>query len=176
MEQFQQQKQLDEAHKTDILVKKLKIEPKFEEHENYEVIDDFFKVEEDNYNDYDDDSYSDCSNNRLESSKIEDIKFIPCLISGNSMSNNQPINPEEWSCEDVIEFLNKNDCRAHIEVFNTNKVDGKKLLQLKEDDIYNLLRMKVGPALKIINLIQQLTCKLDPAKSRLMKSNLSKQF
>lgn len=69
-----------------------------------------------------------------------------------------------------------NDCTTHCETFSRNKVDGKKLLFLTKDEIIEMLGMKVGPAIKIFDLIQQLKCKIDPIQSRLMKSNLTKKF
>lgn len=49
------------------------------------------------------------------------------------------------------------------------------MLNLTKDEIIEL-GMKVGPALKIYDLIQQLKRKIDPIQSRLMKANLNKKF
>lgn len=76
----------------------------------------------------------------------------------------------------MSQFLRINDCTAHCDTFSRNKVDGKRLLQLSKDEIIALLGMKVGPALKILDLIQQLKCKVNPTKSRMMKANINKKF
>lgn len=54
------------------------------------------------------------------------------------------------------------------------KIDGKTLLKLTKDEIINFTGMKVGPSLKIFDLIQQLKIKVNPAQSRLMKANIKK--
>lgn len=64
-----------------------------------------------------------------------------------------------------------NDCQAHRELFTQKNVDGERLMQLTKDEIINLLGMKVGPALKIFDLIQQLKNKMNPSKTRLLKAN-----
>lgn len=79
--------------------------------------------------------------------------------------------PETWNVYDVSQFLRVNDCTAHCDTFSRNKIDGKRLLQLSKDEIITLLGMKVGPALKIYDLIQQLKCKVNPGKSRMHKNN-----
>lgn len=77
--------------------------------------------------------------------------------------------PETWNIYDITQFLRVNDCIAHCETFSRNKIDGKRFLQLSKDEIITLLGMKVGPALKIYDLIQQLKCKANPGKSRMHK-------
>ncbi|EAT43069.1 AAEL005453-PA, partial [Aedes aegypti] len=86
------------------------------------------------------------------------------------------IAPDSWDVKDVAMFLTANDCAMHCEPFMANGVDGKRLLQLSKDEIITLLNMKVGPSLKIYDLIQQLKCKIDPSKSRLLKSSLGKKY
>lgn len=71
-------------------------------------------------------------------------------------------NPEMWSEAEVRQFLADNDCAAHCESFRKHEVDGKTLLQMSKDDIIMVLGMKVGPALKIFDLIQQLKDRIDP--------------
>ena len=56
-------------------------------------------------------------------------------------------------------------------------IDGNKLLELTQNDVMALTGMKVGPSLKIQNLVQQLLAIVNPAKARyqatLMKRGLS---
>lgn len=87
------------------------------------------------------------------------------------MSNKvEQLLPETWNVYDITQFLRVNDCTAHCETFSRNKIDGKRFLQLSKDEIITLLGMKVGPALKIYDLIQQLKCKVNPGKSRMHKT------
>lgn len=57
--------------------------------------------------------------------------------------------------------------------FVFQKIDGKALLTLTKDQIIDLTGMKVGPSLKIYDLIQQLKIKINPAQER-MKASLKK--
>jgi hypothetical protein len=75
------------------------------------------------------------------------------------------LSPLEWDSSDVIEFLTKNNCEQYCELFLKHKVDGKKLLRFSQNDIIQLLGMKVGPAIKIYDLIQQLKSNLIPLGS-----------
>lgn len=43
-------------------------------------------------------------------------------------------------------------------------MEGKRLLRLTKDEIVEMLSMKVGPALKIYDLIQQLKGKMKPTR------------
>lgn len=72
------------------------------------------------------------------------------------------LSPLEWDCNDVLEFLKRNNCSQHCELFMKNKIDGKKLLQLTQNEIIQLLGMKVGPAIKVYDLIQQIKVKVAP--------------
>lgn len=72
--------------------------------------------------------------------------------------------PEIWDVNDVGQFLRVNDCNAHLDAFVNHKIDGKRLLHLTKDEIVEMLSMKVGPALKIYDLIQQLKGKIKPLR------------
>ena len=72
------------------------------------------------------------------------------------------LSPLEWDCNDVIEFLKRSNCSQHCELFMKHKIDGKKLLQLSQNEIIQLLGMKVGPAIKVYDLIQQIKAKVAP--------------
>ncbi|EDV58737.1 polycomb protein Sfmbt isoform X1 [Drosophila erecta] len=100
-------------------------------------------------------------------------KYIPRLADIDSSEPHLELVPDTWNVYDVSQFLRVNDCTAHCDTFSRNKVDGKRLLQLTKDDIMPLLGMKVGPALKISDLIAQLKCKVNPGRARSHKTNKS---
>ncbi|XP_023179836.2 polycomb protein Sfmbt isoform X2 [Drosophila hydei] len=106
-------------------------------------------------------------------SAVTNSKYIPRLADADSNDAHLELMPDTWNVYDVSQFLRVNDCTAHCDTFSRNKIDGKRLLQLTKDDIMPLLGMKVGPALKISDLIAQLKCKLNPSKSRSHKTNKS---
>ncbi|XP_016968580.1 polycomb protein Sfmbt isoform X2 [Drosophila biarmipes] len=112
------------------------------------------------------------SSNKMNSSAMNN-KYIPRLADIDSSEAHLELVPDSWNVYDVSQFLRVNDCTAHCDTFSRNKIDGKRLLQLTKDDIMPLLGMKVGPALKISDLIAQLKCKVNPGRARSHKTNKS---
>ncbi|XP_043277511.1 polycomb protein Sfmbt-like isoform X2 [Venturia canescens] len=95
-------------------------------------------------------------------------KYIPRLADGlHRNSENGELVPAEWNVFDVAQFLRVNDCATYCDNFSKRKVDGKTLLVLTKDQIIDLTGFKVGPSLKIYDLIQQLKIKVNPAQERL---------
>jgi hypothetical protein len=109
--------------------------------------------------------------------------YIPRLVSGPPEDSsirvppqsNQPITPNKWSVFDVCQFLRLNDCSAHCDSFrkkvsppgirsstwfhftsSVQKIDGPGLLALSKEQIVNFIGMKMGPSLKVFDLIQTL--------------------
>ncbi|KAI8124851.1 hypothetical protein FF38_03782 [Lucilia cuprina] len=107
----------------------------------------------------------------IGNSSVSSTKYIPRLSDCTDSDNIAELMPDTWNVYDVSQFLRVNDCTAHCDTLSRNKIDGKRLLQLSKDEIITLLGMKVGPALKIYDLIQQLKCKVNPGKSRMHKNN-----
>lgn len=94
-------------------------------------------------------------------------KFIPRLVdlTGGSGSNNSEAGelcPSEWNVFDVAQFLRVNDCVNYCDLFSKHKIDGKLLLNLTKENILDYTLGKVGPSLKIYDLIQQLKIKINP--------------
>lgn len=103
-------------------------------------------------------------------------KYIPRLADGLQKSSDAgELVPSEWNVSDVAQFLRVNDCTTYCDNFSKQKVDGKTLLMLTKDQIIDLTGFKVGPSLKIYDLIQQLKIKVNPAHERL-KLGLKKLF
>ncbi|KAL9927865.1 scm-related gene containing four mbt domains isoform 1-T3 [Glossina fuscipes fuscipes] len=115
------------------------------------------------------------ANSYIANSSVSNSKYIPRVSDGGDTSASADhigeLMPDSWNVYDVSQFLRVNDCTAHCDTFSRNKIDGKRLLQLSKDEVITLLGMKVGPALKIYDLIQQLKCKANPSKSRMHKAN-----
>lgn len=103
-------------------------------------------------------------------------KYIPRLADCLQKSSDaKGLVPSEWNIFDVAQFLRVNDCATYCDNFSKRKVDGKTLLNLTKDQIIDLTGFKVGPSLKIYDLIQQLKIKVNPAQERL-KLGLKKLF
>ncbi|KAL1506365.1 hypothetical protein ABEB36_005740 [Hypothenemus hampei] len=106
-------------------------------------------------------------------------KLIPRLIdnvTANSSETNGELCPDEWNVFDVAQFLRVNDCANYCDAFSKQKITGKVLLSLNKEDILEYTGGKVGPSLKIFDLIQQLKMKVKPNQLRHMnlKGNIKK--
>ncbi|XP_066154407.1 polycomb protein Sfmbt [Euwallacea fornicatus] len=105
-------------------------------------------------------------------------KLIPRLIDNANfvLESAGELCPEEWNVFDVAQFLRVNDCANYCDAFSKQKITGKTLLNLNKEDILEYTGGKVGPSLKIFDLIQQLKMKVKPAhlRHRSIKANIKK--
>ncbi|KAF5304552.1 hypothetical protein FQA39_LY09603 [Lamprigera yunnana] len=111
----------------------------------------------------------------INSHESVSAKVIPRLIDNTGGScETSDICPEEWNVFDVAQFLRVNDCINYCDTFSKQKIDGKTLFALTKDNIVNFTGGKVGPSLKIYDLIQQLRLKVNLAQVRQTKANVKK--
>jgi len=82
------------------------------------------------------------------------------------------VSPLDWNPQDVAQFLRVNDCSAYCDAFVDAKVDGKALLTLNKDQVLELTSMKVGPSLKICDLISQLKSRVSSTQLRQQQPSL----
>ncbi|XP_047496854.1 MBT domain-containing protein 1-like [Penaeus chinensis] len=101
---------------------------------------------------------------------------IPRMIDG-PIKDGSKVKPKLWTPQDVALFLKKNDCGAYCDNFISQNIHGTKLLSLTQNEVLGLTGMKVGPSVKIHDLVQQLLALVNPAQARyqatLMKRGLS---
>lgn len=66
--------------------------------------------------------------------------------------------PADWSVEDVIGYIAAADqaLAAHADLFRKHEIDGKALLLLNSDMMMKYMGLKLGPALKICNLVSKI--------------------
>lgn len=64
----------------------------------------------------------------------------------------------EWTIEDVIQYIDATDpgLAIHADLFRKHEIDGKALLLLNSDMMMKYMGLKLGPALKICNLVTRL--------------------
>ncbi|NXS56830.1 LMBL1 protein, partial [Brachypteracias leptosomus] len=63
----------------------------------------------------------------------------------------------KWSVEEVVNFVQRlPGCKEYASAFREEQIDGDSFLLLTQDDIINILKIKLGPALKIYNSILML--------------------
>ncbi|KAI9579882.1 hypothetical protein GQX74_000670 [Glossina fuscipes] len=65
--------------------------------------------------------------------------------------------PGDWSIEEVIQFIETNDSTlaVHGDLFRKHEIDGKALLLLTTEMMMKYMGLKLGPALKICNLVNK---------------------
>ncbi|XP_061397328.1 polycomb protein Scm [Musca vetustissima] len=65
--------------------------------------------------------------------------------------------PGDWSIEEVIQFIESNDSSlaVHGDLFRKHEIDGKALLLLTSEMMMKYMGLKLGPALKICNLVNK---------------------
>lgn len=103
-------------------------------------------------------------------------KYIPRMTDGTLKSIDAgTLTIDEWNVFDVAQFLRVNDFARFCDNFSKHKIDGKALLGLTKDQIMDMTGFKVGPSLKILDFVQQLKIKVNPAQERL-KLGLKKLY
>ncbi|CAL1261843.1 unnamed protein product [Larinioides sclopetarius] len=82
--------------------------------------------------------------------------FVTSLIAEKCQSK-----PSEWTVDDVIHHVCSVDpnMMTHADLFRKHEIDGKALLLLNSDMMMKYMGLKLGPALKICNLIEKLKAK-----------------
>jgi len=70
----------------------------------------------------------------------------------------EPTEPADWNIEETISNISFMDpsLAIHVEAFRSHEIDGKALLLLTSDMMMKYLGLKLGPALKICNIIDKL--------------------
>ncbi|XP_055379829.1 uncharacterized protein LOC129610986 isoform X2 [Condylostylus longicornis] len=63
-------------------------------------------------------------------------------------------NPLQWNVDEVFKFFNKiPQCKEISEIFYKEDIDGEALLSLRQKDLTDILKIKLGTAIKVHNLI-----------------------
>ncbi|XP_020278016.1 lethal(3)malignant brain tumor-like protein 3 isoform X2 [Pseudomyrmex gracilis] len=66
----------------------------------------------------------------------------------------QTTNPRRWSNEEVIKFVQSlPNCLETGNIFRQNNIDGEAFLMLTQEDLVSVLRLRLGPAIKLYNSI-----------------------
>ena len=93
--------------------------------------------------------------------------YIPRMADVCPKGSEIKLVPAEWDLFDIAQFLRVNDCAAYCDNFKKHEIDGKALLALTKDQIFGITGFKVGPSLKIFDLVQQLKSKVNVGHDRL---------
>lgn len=70
-------------------------------------------------------------------------------------------NPMCWNKHEVCAYISRlPKCRSHANIFLELEIDGLVLLSMTQDDLSSILKLRMGPSMKIIN---QIVCLRDRA-------------
>ncbi|XP_062561940.1 polycomb protein Scm [Armigeres subalbatus] len=80
--------------------------------------------------------------------------IVPVAVPSPQMPRGQTT---DWTIEDVIRFIAVQDpaLAVHADLFRKHEIDGKALLLLNSDMMMKYMGLKLGPALKICNLVSR---------------------
>ncbi|XP_033337714.1 polycomb protein Scm isoform X1 [Megalopta genalis] len=78
--------------------------------------------------------------------------------SESSTNRTASTEPAEWTIEDVIHYIGVTDPQLgqHADLFRKHEIDGKALLLLNSDMMMKYMGLKLGPALKICNMVNRI--------------------
>ena len=64
--------------------------------------------------------------------------------------------PSEWDVEEVAEFLHIQGFGNYADQFQENDLNGSSLFLLKESHLLDQFHMKLGPALRLLDIVSRL--------------------
>ncbi|XP_030852562.1 histone acetyltransferase KAT6B [Strongylocentrotus purpuratus] len=76
--------------------------------------------------------------------------------SSSPPGTSHPKHPAHWSLEDVVKLLQEKGFKEQAESFRDQEIDGHALLLLRRSDVLTGLSFKLGPALKIYEIVSKL--------------------
>lgn len=90
---------------------------------------------------------------------VPELEAATSTTQSETSTNRTPsTEPAEWTIEDVIHYIGITDpaLGQHADLFRKHEIDGKALLLLNSDMMMKYMGLKLGPALKICNLVNRI--------------------
>ncbi|XP_066599296.1 polycomb protein Scm [Prorops nasuta] len=104
-------------------------------------------------------SISKPSNAKQPKKSVPELEAATSTTQSETSSNRVPsTEPGEWTIEDVIHYIGITDpaLGQHADLFRKHEIDGKALLLLNSEMMMKYMGLKLGPALKICNLVNRI--------------------
>nr|XP_054764343.1 histone acetyltransferase KAT6B-like [Lytechinus pictus] len=93
---------------------------------------------------------------RVANLPIQSAQADPSSIPSATPGTNVPKHPAKWSLDDVVKLMQERGFKEQAETFRDQEIDGHALLLLRRADVLTGLSFKLGPALKIYEIISKL--------------------
>ncbi|XP_011874085.1 PREDICTED: polycomb protein Scm [Vollenhovia emeryi] len=97
--------------------------------------------------------------NKQARKSVPELEAATSTTQSETSGNRTPsAEPAEWTIEDVIHYIAITDpaLGQHADLFRKHEIDGKALLLLNSDMMMKYMGLKLGPALKICNLVNRI--------------------
>ena len=86
------------------------------------------------------------------------IRPSPIALNSSQKSNGSQtdLHITDWSAQDIVNYFQNNDCGSYSNSFLEHNIDGKQLIKLTREDVWQLMQNKLGPSLKCYTLVEEL--------------------
>ncbi|XP_078362086.1 lethal(3)malignant brain tumor-like protein 4 [Oculina patagonica] len=74
-------------------------------------------------------------------------------LENDSVASSERQRMMKWTVDDVMSHVRSLGCTEQAKIFGDQQIDGEAFLLMTQNDIVNILKIKLGPALKIFNTI-----------------------
>ena len=81
--------------------------------------------------------------------------------------------PSEWNCDDVYRFVSSVAGVRVANQFKMQDIDGSALSLIKHDQLVNTMKVKLGPALKIMSKFNEVKTRFAAAASAVARQQLN---
>lgn len=78
------------------------------------------------------------------------------LNSHQASSSRDESNVIDWSVQQVVDYFESNDLGSYSNSFSEHNINGRQLLKLTREDVWQLMQNKLGPSLKCYTLLEEL--------------------
>ncbi|KXJ23692.1 polycomb protein SCMH1 [Exaiptasia diaphana] len=75
-------------------------------------------------------------------------------VSSNQVCSTSPV--KTWSVDEVIKYIESTELADHVTLFRVHEIDGRALLLLNRDMIMSYMGLKLGPAIKLLSIVDDL--------------------
>ncbi|KAK3741795.1 hypothetical protein QZH41_010437 [Actinostola sp. cb2023] len=91
---------------------------------------------------------------KLDPSPLKYYCLSVADVSSPQVCSTSPV--KTWSVDEVIKYLESTELADYVSLFKIHEIDGRALLLLNRDMIMSYMGLKLGPAIKLLNIVDDL--------------------